>query len=89
MSSACCRTKLAHPSVTNTFTSLTTHYIEVVTNVHSVPQGYELCARGINGGKADSVRLYGLIPTCPGCLAKAKSHIAYHLQQKSRASVSA
>lgn len=60
---------------------------EVTTNAHVIPYDETLCARGINTGRgrngfdAVGVGKFALIPTCPGCLAKAKNQIAYHLQK--------
>jgi hypothetical protein len=58
----------------------------VVTNAHEIPQGETLCGRGIDGDKSELILLKRLVvqATCPGCLAKAKSKIAHHIQDQVR-----
>lgn len=55
----------------------------VETKHHFIPKGATICARGT--GKADSPvlgPLRGVIPTCPGCVAKSKNIIATHVLDK-------
>jgi hypothetical protein len=57
----------------------------VTTNSHEVLEGDTLCAkRGatypVGGFHSVQQRVRGNVPTCPGCIAKAKAIIAQHLQ---------
>jgi hypothetical protein len=49
----------------------------VETNCHTIYEGETLCKRFGNDGWSDSARF--ALPTCPGCLAKAKALIVHHL----------
>jgi hypothetical protein len=48
----------------------------VETNAHAIYEGQTLCKR-FGNVYADAARF--VQPTCPGCLAKAKAIIVYHL----------
>jgi hypothetical protein len=51
---------------------------DVDTKYHTIEQGDTLCARG--GDNSNELRY--VVPTCPGCIAKAKNIIASHLLAK-------
>jgi hypothetical protein len=50
----------------------------IQTDRHFICEGETLCARDSHG-RTYSASVKGLVPTCPGCLAKGKSIIVNHL----------